>query len=103
MQKNADGSVDIYFRADSAGGQGQQLDAHHDPAREFELVFRLYAPTKALFEKSWVSRTVETFLGNSVPTYLARPGSRKGAWRRPPGGARAQGPSVEGCPRGETS
>ena len=30
-----------------------------DPVREFELMFRLYAPTKALFDKAWKLPDVE--------------------------------------------
>ena len=30
-----------------------------DPKRDFELMFRLYAPTKALFDKTWVLPDVE--------------------------------------------
>ncbi|MDC9825847.1 hypothetical protein PRN20_19095 [Devosia sp. ZB163] len=44
--------------------RGRSLDWHNrtltqsnwvptDPEREFELMFRLYAPTEALFDKSW--------------------------------------------------
>ena len=30
-----------------------------DPARKFELMFRLYAPTKAFFDKTWKLPDVE--------------------------------------------
>lgn len=30
-----------------------------DPARKFELMFRLYAPTKALFDKTWKLPDIE--------------------------------------------
>ncbi len=30
-----------------------------DPARQFELMFRLYAPTKALFDKAWKLPDIE--------------------------------------------
>jgi hypothetical protein len=49
MQKNADGSIDVYF--------GPQAPA--DPQRGFELMFRLYAPKKEFFEKRWVLPDVE--------------------------------------------
>jgi len=52
LVKNADGSVDIYFGPKAPAGK----ESNHiptDPARPFELMFRLYAPTKALFEKTW--------------------------------------------------
>lgn len=53
MKKNADGSVDIVLGPKAPKG----MDANWiptDPKREFELMFRLYAPTKALFDKAWV-------------------------------------------------
>jgi hypothetical protein len=31
-----------------------------DPNRRFELMFRLYGPTKALFDKAWTLPDVET-------------------------------------------
>jgi len=53
MQKNPDGSVDIYFGPSApAGKEANWIPT--DPARKFELMFRLYAPTPALFEKKWV-------------------------------------------------
>jgi hypothetical protein len=30
-----------------------------DPARQFELMLRLYAPTKAFFDKKWTLADVE--------------------------------------------
>jgi hypothetical protein len=30
-----------------------------DPVRKFELMFRLYAPTRALFDKTWTLPDVE--------------------------------------------
>jgi hypothetical protein len=53
LQKNADGSIDIYFGPNAPTGQGNNW-IPTDPARKFELMFRLYAPTKALFDKTWV-------------------------------------------------
>lgn len=58
LQKNADGSVDVYLGPQPPAG----LDSNWvptDPARKFELMFRLYAPTKALFEKTWQLPDVE--------------------------------------------
>lgn len=58
MQKNADGSIDVYFGPKvPAGKDGNWVPT--DPARKFELMFRLYAPTKPLFEKTWVLPDVE--------------------------------------------
>ena len=33
------------------------------PGRRFELMFRLYAPTKALFDKAWTLPDVEKVAG----------------------------------------
>ena len=58
MQKNANGSIDIYIGPKApAGKEANWLPT--DPARKFELMFRAYAPTKALFEKTWVLPDVE--------------------------------------------
>lgn len=58
MQKNADGSVDVYFGAKApAGKEANWIPT--DPNRQFEVMFRLYAPTKALFEKSWKLPDIE--------------------------------------------
>jgi hypothetical protein len=53
LQKNKDGSIDVYFGAKAPKG----LESNWVPTdrkRRFELMFRAYAPTKALFEKKWV-------------------------------------------------
>ncbi len=58
VQANADGSVDIFIGPKPpAGKDGNWLPT--DPQRAFELMFRLYAPTKALFEKTWTLHDVE--------------------------------------------
>ena len=66
LQKNADGSVDIYFGPAAPAGKDANW-VPTDPARKFELMFRAYAPTKALFEKSWVLSDVEK-IGSTVGT-----------------------------------
>ncbi|MGX1743226.1 DUF1254 domain-containing protein [Bosea sp. NPDC055353] len=58
IQKNADGSVDVYFGPKAPAGR-QANWVPTDPARKFELLFRLYQPTKALFDKSWKLPDVE--------------------------------------------
>jgi hypothetical protein len=53
LQKNSDGSVDIYF----GPGAPSSKDSNWiptDPKRQFELMFRAYGPTQALFQKQWV-------------------------------------------------
>jgi hypothetical protein len=58
LQKNADGSIDLFIGPrPSAGKDSNWLPT--DPARKFELMFRLYAPTKALFDKTWRLPDVE--------------------------------------------
>ncbi|HEY4417236.1 MAG TPA: DUF1254 domain-containing protein [Verrucomicrobiae bacterium] len=59
LQKNTDGSVDIYFGPQAPAGKESNW-VPTDPQREFELMFRLYGPTKALFEKTWQLPDVET-------------------------------------------
>jgi hypothetical protein len=58
MLKNADGSIDVFFGPKAPAGKEANW-VPTDPARRFELMFRLYAPTKALFEKTWVLPDVE--------------------------------------------
>jgi hypothetical protein len=58
MQKNADGSIDVFFGPVAPAGKEANW-VPTDPDREFELMFRLYAPTKALFAKTWVLPEVE--------------------------------------------
>jgi hypothetical protein len=53
MQKNADGSVDLYFGPKAPAGKEANW-VPTDPARKFELMFRAYGPDKAFFEKSWI-------------------------------------------------
>jgi hypothetical protein len=51
LQKNADGSVDLYFRpAAPAGKESNWVPTKSQ--REFEIMFRAYAPTKVFFEKT---------------------------------------------------
>lgn len=52
VQKNDDGSVDIYVGAKAPTGQ-QANWIPTDPARRFELMFRLYGPKHEFFQKMW--------------------------------------------------
>jgi len=58
MQKNADGSIDIFFGPRAPAGKESNW-VPTDPARRFELMFRAYAPKKEFFEKAWVLPDVE--------------------------------------------
>ena len=58
VQKNADGSVDVYFGpAAPAGKESNWVPT--DPKRQFEVLFRLYGPKKALFDKTWKLPDIE--------------------------------------------
>jgi hypothetical protein len=62
LAKNADGSVDLYFGPKALAGK----ESNWVPTRpdgEFELLFRLYAPTKPLFDKTWKLPDVERVPG----------------------------------------
>jgi hypothetical protein len=52
LLKGSAGSVDIYFGPTAPAGKESNW-VPTDPKRPFEVMFRLYAPTKALFEKTW--------------------------------------------------
>ncbi|WP_201313105.1 DUF1254 domain-containing protein [Dyella sp. EPa41] len=58
IQKNADGSIDIYFGPKAPAGKESNW-IPTDPQRRFELMFRAYGPTKAFFEKQWRLPDVE--------------------------------------------
>lgn len=60
VQKNADGSVDIYFGPKAPAGKDTNW-VPTDPQREFELLFRVYGPKKEFFDKVWVLPDVEKF------------------------------------------
>jgi hypothetical protein len=58
LQKNPDGSVDIYIGPKAPAGK----DANWlptDPNRKFELMARFYAPKPEFFEKKWILPDVE--------------------------------------------
>jgi len=59
LAKNADGSVDIWFGPKAPAAKETNW-VPTDPNRRFELMFRLYGPTKALFDKAWTLPDVET-------------------------------------------
>src|SRR6185369_2502752 len=62
LQKNADGSVDIYF-GPKAPAEKDSNWVPTDPARKFELMARFYAPKKEFFEKKWALSDVEKIDG----------------------------------------
>jgi hypothetical protein len=58
VQKNTDGSTDVYFGPKAPAGKEANW-VPTDPKRQFELLFRLYGPKKELFEKTWKLPDVE--------------------------------------------
>ena len=58
LQKNPDGSVDIYFGAKVL--VGKESNWIPTPAGGvFELLFRFYGPDKTLFDKTWKLPDIE--------------------------------------------
>jgi hypothetical protein len=55
---NGYGSVDVRFGPKAPEGKESNW-VPTDPNRRFELMFRLYAPTKALFDKAWALPDVQ--------------------------------------------
>jgi hypothetical protein len=58
LQKNADGSVDVYFGPKAPAGKDANW-APTDASGKFELLFRLYGPEKPLFDHTWKLPDVE--------------------------------------------
>jgi hypothetical protein len=65
VKKNADGSVDIYLGAKAPAGQDTNW-IPTDPARKFELMFRLYGPKKEFFDKVWKLPDVEALTASTI-------------------------------------
>lgn len=58
LQKNADGSVDLYFGPTAPAGK----ESNWVPTSaqvQFEVLFRLYGPGKPLYDKTWILPDVE--------------------------------------------
>jgi hypothetical protein len=58
VQRNADGSTDIYFGPTAPAGKESNW-VPTDPQGQFELLFRLYGPKKKLFKKTWTLPDIE--------------------------------------------
>ena len=52
LQKNADGSVDVYFGPKAPAGKRTNW-IPTNPGGRFEVLFRVYGPEKPLFDKTW--------------------------------------------------
>ncbi len=58
IQKNSDGSVDIYFGpTPPSGGESNWIPT--DAKGQFEVLARFYGPQKALYDKSWKMGDIE--------------------------------------------
>ncbi|HEX7157489.1 MAG TPA: DUF1254 domain-containing protein [Edaphobacter sp.] len=58
LQKNADGSVDVYFGLKAPSGKESNWVPSSADGR-FEVLFRLYGPQKPLFDKTWKLPDIE--------------------------------------------
>jgi hypothetical protein len=58
VQKNADGSVDVYFGPKAPAGKESNW-VPTDAKRQFEVLFRLYGPEQRLFDKTWILPDIE--------------------------------------------
>jgi hypothetical protein len=58
VQKNADGSVDVYFGPKAPAGKESNW-IPTDPNGKFEALFRFYGPQKPLFDKTWKLTDIE--------------------------------------------
>jgi hypothetical protein len=59
LQKNADGSVDIYLGPKAPVGKEPNWVPTTSPGERFEVLFRFYGPEKPLFDKTWVLPDIE--------------------------------------------
>ncbi|HEX8814114.1 MAG TPA: DUF1254 domain-containing protein [Terriglobales bacterium] len=58
LQKNSDGSMDLYFAPKSPEGKESNW-IPTDPNGKFEVLFRFYGPQEALFDKTWKLPDIE--------------------------------------------
>src|SRR6476620_4981241 len=58
LQKNADGSVDVYFGPKAPAGKESNW-VPTSPSGQFEVLFRFYGPEKPLFDKTWKLPDIE--------------------------------------------
>jgi hypothetical protein len=61
VQRNADGSVDVYFGPQAPVGQGSNW-IYTAPGRPWFTYFRLYQPGPELFDKTWTLPEIEPIL-----------------------------------------
>jgi hypothetical protein len=58
LQRNADGSVDVYFGPKAPVGKEPNW-VPTSPSGKFEVLFRFYGPEKPLFDKTWQLPDIE--------------------------------------------
>ena len=58
LAANPDGSVDVWFAPQAPRGK-EGAWTPTDPARRFEVLFRIYGPKPSFFDKTWVLPDVE--------------------------------------------
>ena len=58
LQKNANGSVDVYFGPIAPDGKASNW-VPTSPGGQFEVLFRFYGPTRPLFDKTWTLPDIE--------------------------------------------
>ena len=58
MQKNADGSVDIFFGPKAPAGKGANW-VYTAPGKQWISIFRFYGPEKAVHDKTWAMGDIE--------------------------------------------
>ena len=58
LQKNPDGSVDVYFGPKATAGKESNWVPTNGTGK-FEVMFRLYGPEKPLFDKTWKLPDIE--------------------------------------------
>jgi hypothetical protein len=58
MQKNADGSVDVFFGPTAPAGKDANW-VYTAPGKQWVSLFRFYGPEKAVFEKTWTLPDIE--------------------------------------------
>ena len=58
LQKNDDGSMDVYFAPQAPAGKETNW-VPTNASRGFEVLFRLYGPEKDFFDKKWILPDIE--------------------------------------------
>jgi hypothetical protein len=57
--KNSDGSVDLYFGPTAPSGKPESNWIKTLPGKGWFAYFRMYGPTQAYFDRSWVLPDIE--------------------------------------------